>query len=151
LRGIRVITLDLDRGSEPLRDQLLQLQTEGAVFAAFDEPHGWQAAEDRLANAFSLSRACASQNAPIVFLVRSADVRGSRGPLPAAVACALISAARSLAIEGLKTRHYVNVVATDDTTSAEDVAAVVSLVLERPVMTGELIDVGTQKLGRVQP
>ena len=108
-----MIALDLDDDGAALGDRLRTLQSVGAVFAAVDAVDDWQAVEDRLVEAFELSQRCVERAEPLVFLVRSADVRGTRDPLSAALTGALLSAARTLAMEGANERFVVNVVAAE--------------------------------------
>ena len=145
-----MITLDLDHDGAALGDRLRTLQTVGAVFTAVDAVDDWQAVEDRLVEAFELSRRCVERAEPLIFLVRASDVRGTRGPLPAALAHALLSAARTLAMEGARERFVVNVVAADGSIDTQEVCSVVAWLLDSRTVTGELIDLGTPKFGRLQ-
>jgi len=123
----------------------------GAVLAACDLPADWQAVEERLVDAFHVARDCAAQGTPLVYVVHSADLRGMRSAPASALATALIGCARAVAFEFQREGVAANVVAIPDDVDHERSARVIGVLLRDPVLTGELVDLGNAKLGKLQP
>ena len=141
----------LDDSTGWLGDVLPGGVTEGAVLAACDPPPDWGAVEDRLVDAFHVARQCAVQGAPLVYVVRSEDLRGARSPLASALATALIGCARAVASEFQREGIAANVVAIPTDVDRGRAARVIGSLLADPVLTAELVDLGSAKLGKVQP
>ncbi|MCY3662538.1 MAG: hypothetical protein OXH28_06900 [bacterium] len=141
----------LDDSTGWLGDSLSGGATEGAVLAACDLPADWRSVEERLADAFHVARQCAARGAPLVYVVHSEDVRGTRSPLASALATALIGCARAVACEFQRDGAAANVVAIPTDVDHSSAARVIGGLLADPVLTGELLDLGSGKLGKVQP
>ena len=146
---MRVLLLDEATGwlGETLPDGV----SEGAVLAACDLPADWGAVEERLVDAFHVARRCADARAPLVYVVHSQDLRGSRSALASTLATALIGCARAVAYEFQRERASANVVAIPTDVDHASAARVIGGLLADPVLTGELLDLGSAKLGKVQP
>ncbi|MYI55419.1 MAG: hypothetical protein F4062_00030 [Acidimicrobiia bacterium] len=143
--------LQLDDSTGWLGDSLSGGATEGAVLAACDLPADWRSVEERLVDAFHVARRCVTQGAPLVYVVHSEDVRGTRSPLASALATALVGCARAVAYEFEREGVSANVVALPDDVDRSAAARVIGGLLADPVLTGELLDLGSSKLGKVQP
>ncbi len=141
----------LDDSTGWLGDMLPESVGGGAVLAACDPPAGWRAVEERLVDAFHVARECAADRAPLVYVVHSEDLRGSRSALASALATALVGCARAVAYEFQSEGASANVVALPDGVNRSGAARVIGGLLADPVLTGELLDLGSAKLGRVQP
>ncbi len=146
---MRVLLLDDSTGW--LDEMLPEGIAEGAVLAACDLPADWHAVEERLVDAFHVARECAANAAPLVYLVHSADLRGTRSPLASTLATALIGCARAVAFEFQREAAAANVVALPDDADRANAARVIGGLLVDPVLTGELLDLGSAKLGKLQP
>ena len=123
----------------------------GAVLAACDPPADWRSVEERLVDAFHVARACAAQGAPLVYVVHSEDLRGTRSALASTLATALVGCARAVAYEFEREGASANVVALPDDVDRSGAARVIGNLLADPVLTGELVDLGSAKLGKLQP
>ena len=141
----------LDDSTEWLGELLAESVAEGAVLAACDLPADWRSVEDRLVEAFGVAGECAVEEVPLVYLVQSADLRGARSALAGALAGALVSCARAVAFEFSRRQVSANVVAVPEEVDRSSAARVIGGLLRDPVLTGELIDLGNAKLGRLQP
>ena len=125
--------------------------SEGAVLAACDLPPDWDSVEERLVDAFRVARECAAAGVPIVYVVHAADLRGMRSALASTLATALIGCARAVVFEFQREGAVANVVAIPDDVDRSRAARVIGDLLRDPVLTGELLDLGSAKLGRLQP
>lgn len=143
--------LHLDDATGWLADLLSGDLSEGAVLAACDLPADWRSVEERLVDAFGVARECAAGGAPLVYVVHSADLRGSRSALASALATALVGCARAVACEFSRDGASANVVAIPTDVDHSSAARVIGGLLRDPVLTGELLDLGSAKLGRLQP
>ena len=141
----------LDDSTGWLGDMLSGGVSEGAVLAACDLPPDWRSVEERLVEAFHVARRCAAQGAPLVYVVHSADLRGMRSVLASTLATAVVSCARAVAFEFQREGVAANVVAIPDDVDHESSARVIEGLLRDPVLTGELLDLGNAKLGKLQP
>jgi hypothetical protein len=126
--------------------------SDGLVFAqrsggldAFDE------VEDEMVRSFRLTKAAVSAGAPIVYVVCFADLMGQRGALPAMLANGLLSATRSIGMEGQREGRAANAVAYDPGAQPAHVAFWVKSLLESHGVTGEVVSVGPGHLGKVTP
>jgi NAD(P)-dependent dehydrogenase (short-subunit alcohol dehydrogenase family) len=121
----------------------------GLVFAADpDEPRDFSALEDELAECFRLTQEAATAGAPVVYVLSQPDLLGQRGALGAMRAGALLSAARSLALEGARDGLRANAVAIGAGADADRVATWVRLLLTEPGVSGELVRVDAAHLGK---
>lgn len=112
---------------------------------------GWEEVAAELTEAFLMSRQAGVAGVPIVYVVDGAALLGQSGTGPAMVACGLLSAARSAAIEGRKGGVGVNVLALEPDTEPQSVAVWCGRLLEGDGPTGELIRLGGAHLGKALP
>jgi len=133
-----------------LRDRSLP---EGSlVFVAEPTiPDQWAAVAAELSEAFELSQAAVRGGGAVAYLVNSDDLLGRRGPGRAMVACGLLSAARSLAIETARAGVPVNVVAVSESTSPEIAGYWVEMLCQPDGPNGELIRLSGDHLGKTVP
>ncbi|MCY3806187.1 MAG: hypothetical protein OXG55_09530 [bacterium] len=141
----------LDDSTGWLGEILSDGASEGTVLAACDPPADWSAVEERLVDAFHAARECVAQGAPLVYIVHSEDLRGTRSALASALATALIGCARAVAYEFQRDGAAANVVALPTDADRPGAARVIGNLLADPVLTGELLDLGSAKLGKLQP
>ena len=141
----------LDDSTSWLGEMLPDGTSEGAVLGACDLPPDWGAVEERLVDAFRVARECAAQGAPLVYVVHSGDLRGMRSVLASTLATALVSCARAVAFEFQREGISANVVAIPTDVDRSSAARVIGGLLADPVLTGELVDLGGAKLGKLQP
>lgn len=111
----------------------------------------WAAVLDELTEAFDLSQAAVRNGGPIVYLVDGDDLLGRRSVGGAMVACGLLSAARTLALETARSGNAVNVVAVGAATTAESVSHWVEALCRPDGPNGELIRLGADHLGKALP
>jgi hypothetical protein len=137
-----------------LRDLEEALRADGApagglVFAADDaEPADFGALEDELAECFRLSQEAAAAGGPVVFVLSQPDLLGQRGALGAMRAGAMLSALRSLALEGARDGLRANAVAIGEDADPRRVATWVRVLLTEPGVSGELVRVDAAHLGK---
>jgi NAD(P)-dependent dehydrogenase (short-subunit alcohol dehydrogenase family) len=125
---------------------------EGLVFATDPgEPAGFQALEDELAECFLLTKQAAGHGRPVVYVLSQADLLGQRGALGAMRAGALLSAVRSLALEGARDGLRANAVAAGEDADPARVASWVRILLTQPGVSGELVRVDAAHLGKALP
>lgn len=129
------------------------LLPEGALVFAADSgvSDDWPAVLDELTEAFDLSQAAVKSAGPIVYLVDGDDLLGRGGIGGAMVACGLLSAARTLALEAARAGTSVNVVAVGAGTSPESVTDWVEALCRPNGPNGELIRLGVDHLGKALP
>lgn len=84
----------------------------------------------------------------MVFVVHQDDLLGRRGSANAIVACALLSAARTAALEGGHQGWTANVVAFDEESDRSAVEEWAGKLLESGEVNGELIRVGPGHIGK---
>ena len=111
----------------------------------------WSDVSGELSEAFDLSKAAATEGGPVVFVVDGDDLLGRRGSGRAMVACGLLSAARTLALETARSGVPVNVIATDDGTPPDLVAFWGEALCRPGGLNGELIRLGSNHLGKALP
>jgi hypothetical protein len=104
-----------------------------------------------LTRAFEASRAAAQAGESIVYVVHNDDLLGRRGTGKAMVAAGLLSAARTAALEGIKDRWTVNVVALSAGTDPETVADWADRLIESSDVTGEVLRIGPDHIGKALP
>jgi D-serine deaminase-like pyridoxal phosphate-dependent protein len=132
-------------GSLPLPDDALVFVANGAV------SDGWAAVLDELTSAYELSQAAVRAGGPIVYVLESDDLLGRRGIGSAMVACGLLSAARTLALETARAGVPVNVLALGATTTRDAVRFWVQSLCGSNGPNGELIRLGADHLGKALP
>jgi hypothetical protein len=119
----------------------------GLVHWAEDVDEDWASVLAELTRAFEAARSVAQGEESIVYVVRQDDLLGRRGPGNAMVACGLLSAARTAALEGARKGWTANVVAFDEEerSAAEGWAR---HLLDDGNVNGELIRVGSGHIGK---
>jgi D-serine deaminase-like pyridoxal phosphate-dependent protein len=130
----------------------LSLPDGGLVFVAdATVSDGWAAVLDELTVAYELSQAAVRAGGPIVYVLESDDLLGRRGIGSAMVACGLMSAARTLALETARAGVPVNVLALGATTTRDSVRFWVESLCRPNGPNGELIRLGADHLGKALP
>lgn len=123
----------------------------GAIHWAEEVSDDWESILDELTRAFEMSRAAAVAQESFVFVVRSDDLLGRRGPGNAIVAAGLLSAARTAALEGSRKGWAANVVAFDDDSDRGAVESWARALLDDGAVTGEVVRVGAGHIGKALP
>lgn len=122
------------------------------IFEPEDVGREWDAIAPELERAFRESREAAKQGANIVYLVHHDDLLGRRGAPRAMIACGLLSAARTAAIEGSRKGWSANVVAYDDAAGRPTALEWARRLEDDPAgVTGELVRVGSSHMGKALP
>ena len=137
----------------PLAETLraLPLPAGTLVFVSNSEvSDDWDAVAAELSEAFELSQAAARSGAPVVYIVDNDDLLGRRGTGGAMVACGLLSAARTLAIETVRSGIPANTIAFDNT-DPEVVGFWVEALCRPNGPTGEILRLGSGHLGKALP
>jgi D-serine deaminase-like pyridoxal phosphate-dependent protein len=125
---------------------------EGAlIFVANPAVSDWTAVLDELTAAYQLSQAAVRAGGPIVYLVENDDLLGRRGIGSAMVACGLLSAARTLALETAQAGSPVNVIALGTATAQDSLKVWVELLCRPDGPSGELVRLGADHLGKALP
>ena len=120
----------------------------GLVHWVEDVGEDWAAVLAELTRAFEVSRSSAQGDDSIVFVIRQDDLLGRRGAGNAMVACGLLSAARTAALEGARKGWTANVVAFDEDADRSAVEEWVRRLLDDGAVNGELIRVGSGHIGK---
>ena len=120
----------------------------GLVHWAEDVGDVWAAVFDELKRAFEVSRSSAQDEGSIVYVVRQDDLLGRRGAGNAMVACGLLSAARTAALEGARKGWTANLVAFDEGADRAVVDQWARRLLDDGAVNGELIRVGSGHIGK---
>lgn len=123
----------------------------GVIHWAEDVGDDWKDVLDELTRAFEIARDAAQNEESIVFVVAQDDLLGRRGPGKAMVATALLSAARTAALEGARKGWTANVVARDPEADREEVETWATRLLTSDGVTGELIRIGPGHIGKALP
>jgi hypothetical protein len=145
------VRLHIPRGLAGVADALAgEAGRAGAVLAAEPRPPAdFPALERELLAFFRLSREAFEAGEPIVYVLSQPDLLGQRGALGAMRAGALLSAARTLALEGARTNLRVNAVALAENADAEQAATWIRHLLADGGVSGELVRVGGGHAGKV--
>lgn len=141
-------------GGGVLADALARssLPVGALVFVAkADVSDEWRDVSAELSDAFDLSKAAAAESGPVVYVVDGDDLLGRRGSGGAMVACGLLSAARTLALETARSGVPVNVIATGEDTSPDLVAFWAEALCRPGGVNGELVRLGSSHLGKALP
>jgi len=120
----------------------------GLVHWAKDVGEDWAAVLAELTRAFEESRSSAQTGESIVYVVRQDDLLGRRGSGNAMVACGLLSAARTAALEGARKGWTANVVAFDEDADRSAVEEWARRLLDDGAVNGELIRIGSGHIGK---
>jgi hypothetical protein len=121
------------------------------VFWAGEVSDDWEAVRDELERIFALSRTAARAEESFVFVVCNDDLLGRRGAGNAMVACGLLSAARTAALEGVRQGWTVNVGADAEGADHDGVESWARRLLDSGEVTGELVRIGAGHLGKALP
>ena len=111
----------------------------------------WLSVSNALNEAFRFTQTAAIAGEHVVYLVHNDDLLGRRGAGAAMVACGLLSAARSAALEGVKNGWRINVLATEDNTDPGLLEAWLDALHRTGGPTGELVHLGPSHLGKALP
>ena len=120
----------------------------GLVHWPEDVGDDWAAVLDEVTRAFEVTRSSAQNEGSIVYVVRQDDLLGRRGAGNAMVACGLLSAARTAALEGARKGWTANVLAFDEVADRAMVEEWARRLLDDGAVTGELIRVGSGHIGK---
>ena len=122
------------------------------MFWAAEVTDEWEAVAAEMERAFQFARQAAIDETSVVFVVNSDDLLGRRGPGNAMLATGLLSATRTMALEGWRKGWTANVVAWDsescDRAALESLAAELA---ETGTVTGEVVRVGPGHIGKALP
>jgi hypothetical protein len=124
------------------------MDAPGLVFGATEVGDDWPSVRSVLLEAFRLTQQAVAAEEPIVYVVSNEDLLGRNGPGSAAVACGLVSAARTASIELAQRPVSINVLAIDDEVDAAQVERWVVHLLGGDGPQGELIHLGHGHLGK---
>jgi hypothetical protein len=124
------------------------LPKSGLVFVAAELPTGWAGVSAELTEAFRLTKEAVAIPAPVAYVVANDDLLGRRGPERAMVACGLLSAARTGAMELARAAVPFNVLAIESDSDSATVASWVRSLLAPGAPTGELVHLGPGHLGK---
>ncbi len=119
----------------------------GLIHWSEDVDEDWASVLAELTRAFEAARSVAQGEESIVYVVRQDDLLGRRGAGNAMVACGLLSAARTAALEGARKGWTANVVAFDEADRSV-VEAWADRLLDDGSVNGELIRVGSGHIGK---
>lgn len=111
----------------------------------------WSAVEEELTEVFDLSQTAARSGGAVVYVLDGDDLLGRRGPGRAMVACGMLSAARTLALESAKSGVPVNVLAIGERTPPELASFWVDTLCRPNGPNGELIRLDGDHLGKALP
>lgn len=115
----------------------------------------WEEVLAELIGAFEASQRACTSGSPIIYIVDNDDLLGRNGVGRAMVACGILSAARTAAIENLKSGVPVNVIALETaipgTVSPETVGMWVEALSRSGGPMGELVRIGGDHLGKALP
>lgn len=104
-----------------------------------------------LTRAFEASRAAAQSGDSIVYVVHNDDLLGRRGAGKAMLATGLLSAARTAALEGIRDGWTANVVAFSADTDPETVVDWATHLVQSADVTGEVLQIGPDHIGKALP
>jgi len=104
-----------------------------------------------LTQCFHFTQSAALAGEHVVYVVHNDDLLGRRGAGAAMVACGLLSAARSAALEGVKNGWRINVLAIEDNTEPGLLEAWLDVPHRTGGPTGELVHLGPSHLGKALP
>lgn len=139
------------RTSDSLESELSDIE-EGILFEAGSVSDDWEDVRAELVDAFDASSQAATHGVPLVYIVSSDALLGRTGTGNAMVATAILSGARTLALELTKAGVPVNVIGTTSTVDVTELAHWAQQLLRRSGgPTGELIQLGGTQIGKALP
>lgn len=122
------------------------------LFWAEEVGDDWEAVAAEMERAFQFARQAAIDETSAVFVVGSDDLLGRRGPGNAMLASGILSAVRTMALEGWRKGWTANVVAWDGETGDRDgVQSIAGAIADAGTVTGEVIRVGPGHIGKALP
>ena len=124
------------------------LPAASLVFVADCTSDEWNDVASEMAAAFDLSQAAARSGGAVIYILGGDDLLGRRGPGAAMVACGLLSAARTLALETAKSGVPVNAIALGPDTSPQVTAFWAEALCRPGGPTGGLVQLGRDHLGK---
>ena len=112
----------------------------------------WGDVAAEMERAFGFAREAATAGESVVFVVNADDLLGRRGPGNAMTATGILSAARTMALEGWRKDWTANVVAWDpETADKESVESLARELAAGGAVTGEVVRTGPGHLGKALP
>jgi hypothetical protein len=105
--------------------------------------------EDALTSAFETITLAASAGRPVVIVLDDRDVQGNGEPSSAALAHGLLGLARALAIEGRGPGWRVSVISATAEVADDDRARWIAQLGDPGQLTGALVRLGSDHLGRL--
>lgn len=112
----------------------------------------WEEVAAEMERAFRFAREAAAEERSVVFVVHSDDLLGRRGAGRAMVATGILSAARTMALEGWRKGWTANVVAWDgETGTLEETEALAIHLASTGTVTGEVVRIGPGHIGKALP
>ena len=130
----------------------ISLPDKSLVFVTRTDLTGeWSAVLRELTEAFSLTQEAARNEGPVVYVLNGDDLLGRRGIGLAMVACGLLSAGRTTALEMARSGVPVNVLAISEDTPPESVVRWVESLCRGGGPNGELIRLGGSHVGKALP
>lgn len=122
------------------------------VFWAADVSDHWPEVAAEMERAFRFARQAAIEEESVVFIVNADDLLGRRGPGKAMLAAGLLSATRTMALEGWRKGWTANVVAWDEETGTREQAEAMAHDLAGSgTVTGEVVRIGPGHIGKALP
>ena len=138
-----------------LARELAEVAATALVFVADPEVgDDWEEVRAELSEAFQLTQQAVTSGEPVIYVVENDNLLGRRGAGAAMVAAGLLSGARTAALEQLRAGLPVNVISSDPAVPAGVLAAWCRRAmepLEGAGMTGELLHLGGEHLGKTLP
>jgi len=114
-------------------------------------PDDWGEVLAALTRAFEASRAAAQAGESIVYVVHNDDLLGRRGAGKAMLATGLLSAARTAALEGVRDGWTANVIAVSNGVDPDHVSNWADRLMESSDVTGEVLRIGPDHIGKALP
>jgi hypothetical protein len=116
-----------------------------------DVSDDWGEVLAALTRAFEASRAAAQAGESIVYVVHHDDLLGRRGAGKAMLATGLLSAARTAALEGVRDGWTANVIAVSNGVDPDHVSNWADRLMESSDVTGEVLRIGPDHIGKALP
>ncbi len=122
------------------------------IFWATEVADDWADIAAEMERAFQFARQAAMDEASVVFVVDADDLLGRGGAGNAMLATGILSAVRTMALEGWRKGWTANVVAWDGETGDRDGVESIATAVSTPgTVTGEVIRVGPGHIGKALP
>ena len=112
----------------------------------------WDDVAAEMERVFRFAREAATKERSVVFVVNADDLLGRRGAGSAMLATGILSATRTLALEGWRKGWTANVVAWDgETGTREDAEELARHLAATGTVTGEVVRIGPGHIGKALP